>query len=531
MLFRSSNILLALLGAILLSLGWIYPLQFFIFISLVPLFIIEERISKQKETSKLRLIGYVYLVFLIWNLLLTWWIYFASLGGALMAVLCNSIIMTSVFMIWVNLKKRLNKSWSIWLFVPIWLGYEYGHTLWDLTWPWLTLGNAFAFMPNWIQWYEITGTSGGTLWVLIANIVIFKAIDSNIKSYKYIVKISGIILVPIVISYIFLYIRKNEYHKKDSLKSYKTLVIQPNIDPYNEKFYIEPEIQLNYLKKDLDGVLDSSYHLLILPETFLTENIFEGQEENSFSIHFLKEQILDKYPNLTIITGANTIKSYQSGEELSATARKFSDADMYYDSYNTAIQFNKNGIKYYHKSKLVPGVEKMPFPFIFKHIEQFAIDLGGTTGSLGIQNERTVFFNNSGKVAIAPVICYESVYSDYVTDYIKNGANLIAIITNDGWWENTPGHKQHLAYAKLRAIETRKEIVRCANTGISCFITSLGEIEQATKYWEKAIISKQVSTTDTQTLFVKFGDVISYLSSIIAILLVIWSQILRFKKS
>jgi apolipoprotein N-acyltransferase len=204
---------------------------------------------------------------------------------------------------------------------------------------------------------------------------------------------------------------------------------------------------------------------------------------------------------------------------------------MYYDSYNTAIQFNKNGIKYYHKSKLVPGVEKMPFPFIFKHIEQFAIDLGGTTGSLGIQNERTVFFNNSGKVAIAPVICYESVYSDYVTDYIKNGANLIAIITNDGWWENTPGHKQHLAYAKLRAIETRKEIVRCANTGISCFITSLGEIEQATKYWEKAIISKQVSTTDTQTLFVKFGDVISYLSSIIAILLVIWSQILRFKKS
>jgi apolipoprotein N-acyltransferase len=171
------------------------------------------------------------------------------LRGALMAVLCNSIIMTSVFMIWVNLKKRLNKSWSIWLFVPIWLGYEYGHTLWDLTWPWLTLGNAFAFMPNWIQWYEITGTSGGTLWVLIANIVIFKAIDSNIKSYKYIVKISGIILVPIVISYIFLYIRKNEYHKKDSLKSYKTLVIQPNIDPYNEKFYIEPEIQLNYLKK------------------------------------------------------------------------------------------------------------------------------------------------------------------------------------------------------------------------------------------------------------------------------------------
>jgi apolipoprotein N-acyltransferase len=173
----------------------------------------------------------------------------------------------------------------------------------------------------------------------------------------------------------------------------------------------------------------------------------------------------------------------------------------------------------------------MPFPSLFKPLESFAIDLGGTMGSLGTQEERSVLFSHDKKVGIAPVICYESAYSDYVAEYIRNGANLIFIITNDGWWENTPGHKQHLAYAKLRAIETRREIARCANTGISCFITPYGEIEQATAYWEQAIITKNLTPNNLQTLFVKFGDIISYASSFIAIMLLIYSQLLRFKKS
>lgn len=532
MLSKVPNIGLAVLSALLLSLSWLFPFQLFIFLSWIPLFILEDRISSQNEKSKLKIIGYSFITFFIWNLLLTWWIYYASLGGAVMAILCNSLIMTSVFMIWINLKNRLNKTWSVWLLIPIWLGFEYGHTLWDLTWTWLTLGNIFAYVPNWVQWYEITGTSGGSLWVLATNIFIFQSLKQHrFFSIKNKLPIVGIITLPIIISYVILFVRKKELEKDIVSKSYKTLIIQPNVDPYNEKFYIEPEIQLNKLSNDLEGILDSSFSFLILPETFLTENIFEGQEENSFSIAFLKERLLNKYPDLTIITGANTIKSYKPGEPLSATARKFSDADLYYDSYNTAMQFDKQGIIYYHKSKLVPGVEKMPFPFIFKHIEQFAIDLGGTTGSLGIQEERTVFYSKQKKVAIAPVICYESVYSDYLADYIRNGANLIAIITNDGWWENTPGHKQHLAYAKLRAIETRKEIIRCANTGISCFINSLGEMEQLTKYWEKAHIVKQVKIQSATTFYVKFGDLISYISSVFAIFLLTLSQILRFKKS
>ncbi len=529
MLQRLPNYLLAILSGLLLSASWFDPFTFLIFFAWIPLLVIEDKISNSANSGrkKLKLTGLSYLTFFIWNICVTWWIYYASLEGAAMAIICNAILMCIVFMIWHNLKRRLNKPWAIWLLIPLWLGFEYGHTLWDLTWTWLTIGNVFANTHNWVQWYEFTGTSGGSLWVLAVNILFFNLIKNNFNHLKQFTKPVLAILIPIILSYAILL----TFSLKNKEESYKTLVVQPNVDPYNDKFYTEPEIQLQKLVQQVHGTLDSTVDYLVMPETFLTENIFEGKESESLSLNFLKDSILKKFPRLTIISGANTLYTFKPGEKKSATARKFSDANQYFESYNTGMQLTTNSISFYHKSKLVPGVEKMPFPALFKPFESFAIDLGGTMGSLGTQDDRTVFFSHDKKVGIAPVICYESVYPDYVAQYVRNGANLIFIITNDGWWEDTPGHKQHLAYAKLRAIETRKEIARCANTGISCFITPLGTIEQATPYWKEALITKNMTPNDIKTFFVRFGDLISYIASIIAILLFIWSQILRFKKS
>lgn len=530
-----------LLSGLLLSASWFSPFTFLIFFAWVPLLLVEDKISALPSSgrTRLRLTGLSYLTFFTWNICVTWWVYYASFGGAALAFICNSLLMCTVFMIWHNLKRRVNKPWAIWLLIPLWLGFEYGHTLWSLTWTWMTLGNAFAEIPNWVQWYEITGTSGGGLWVLAVNILFFQVIKSGAlkatgagPAFLPVLKPIFFIIIPIICSYAILFVRIPAFEgSANTTGGYKTLIVQPNVDPYNDKFYTKPEKQLELLLQQIHGKLDSTVDFLVLPETFLTENVYEGEEWQSFSFHFLKDSLLGKYPDLTIISGANTMYRYKPGEKRAATARKYSDADEYYESYNTGIQMNKESLAFYHKSKLVPGVEQMPFPAVFKYFEAFAIDMGGTSGSLGMQDERTVFFSQNRKVGIAPVICYESVYSDYVAQYVRNGANLIFIITNDGWWENTPGHRQHLAYARLRAIETRKEIARCANTGISCFITPLGAIEQATPYWEEALISKNMKPNDTTTAFVRFGDLLSYASSLLGILLLIWSLVLRFKKS
>jgi apolipoprotein N-acyltransferase len=520
----------SILSGLLFSAGWFSPATILIFFAWVPIFFIEDFISNSEtiKKKKLKLIGTVYLSFFIWNICVTWWIYYASFGGAAMAIICNPIFMCVAFMVWYNLKQRINKAWAIWLLIPIWLGYEYGHTLWDLTWSWLILGNAFAFNHNWVQWYEFTGTSGGSLWVLVVNILIYKLIKNKSYSIQSFIKPLSALLVPIALSYILLSISTAQQNNSGI---YKTVVVQPNIDPYNDKFNSAPADQLRNLMGQINGKLDSTVDFLVLPETFLTESFIEGRENESFSLHFLMDSVIKKYPNITIITGATTYNIFNPNDTPSSTARKDGNSGDYYDVFNTGLQLNKEGISYYHKSKLVPGVERMPFPKLFKPLESLAIDLGGTMGNLGVQDERRVFFSHNKKIGIAPVICYESAYSDYVADYIENGANLIFIITNDGWWENTPGHRQHLAYSRLRAIETRREIARCANTGISCFVTPYGEIEQATPYWEQAVICKNMTPNEKQTLFVKFGDIISYSSSILAILLFIWSQILRFKKS
>jgi apolipoprotein N-acyltransferase len=184
-------------------------------------------------------------------------------------------------------------------------------------------------------------------------------------------------------------------------------------------------------------------------------------------------------------------------------------------------------IKIYHKSKLVLGVEKLPFASILAPFEKYAINLGGTMGSLGIEKEAKIFDNEKTKVA--PVICYESIYGEYVTDYVKKGANVIFIITNDGWWEDTPGYKQHLAYGRLRAIETRRSIARSANTGISCFINQRGDILQATNWWEQGVISGKINLNEKVTFYTKHGDYIGRVAAFIGTLMLLWNISLHFK--
>ena len=201
---------------------------------------------------------------------------------------------------------------------------------------------------------------------------------------------------------------------------------------------------------------------------------------------------MEEYPQLKIIVGASTYKLFEDGEVLSETVRYHKGANRYYDAYNTALQLDTSGVQFYHKSKLVQGVEMMPFTPILKHFKWLSINLGGVSGSLGIQSERTVFRSNQGQVA--PIICYESIYGEYVLDYARSGADLLSIITNDGWWDNTQGHKQHLSYAKLRSIETRKNIVRSANTGISSIINYKGEVIKTIAYEEEGLINQRIGS-------------------------------------
>jgi apolipoprotein N-acyltransferase len=534
-MFKKQNLfLLSLLAALLLTLSWYWQLSVLIFFAFVPLFVIENELFSNPliKKPKLKLIGYSYLIFLLWNVGDTWWVQYASLSGAIVAFVMNALLMTIVFTFYSTLKNttitnRIIKRWGVWLLLPVWIAFEHIHTLWDITWPWLTLGNVFAFNHNWVQWYEFTGTSGGTLWVLATNILIFNFIITNsLNKWRLVIKIAVIIIFPILISYIIFFTR---HSVKTEGEDYSCVIVQPNIDPYNDKFNSDYQPQFLKALYLLKGKINSGTKYLVLPETFITENLNEELISEAFPVKWFRDSLLSKFPNLQIIVGCNSYTFYKNAHEASVTARKDDETGMYYDVFNTALQITTNTVQVYHKSKLVPGVERMPFPALLKPLEGLAIDMGGTFGSLGIQAERSVFSSDSNSIKIAPVICYESIYADFVTEYIRKGANFIFIITNDGWWQNTPGYKQHLNYARLRAIENRRQIVRCANTGISCFIDEYGNTTQETNYWEAAVIEQHIYPKNSLTFFTRFGDLISYTCLFVSCLLVLWRIIFLFK--
>lgn len=527
---------LSLLSALLLSVSWYWHLTICIFFAFVPLLIMEDRISASPAHPKrrLKLLGYAYVCFFTWNILVTWWVVFASVGGASLAFLANSYLMSAVFVIFSNIKNRINKPWAVWLLIPIWIAWEHGHTLWDLTWTWLTIGNVFAFNTNWIQWYEFTGTAGGTLWVLATNIFIFQVLKKNttLKFFsKPVLKIALFILVPITLSFLILISYTLKQANKKSDEAFKhVVVVQPNIDPYNAKFSLDYQTQFLKALDLIHGKITSETDFLVLPETFITDDLDENIIAQTESIQWFMDSLIRKFPNLKIVTGGNTYVFYQDEKKSTSTSRKDARSGKNYDIYNSAIYIDKTHVEVYHKSKLVPGVERMPFPALLKPLEGLAINMGGTMGSLGKQDKRSVFNDTSSGTSIAPVVCYESVYADYVTGYIRNGANFIFIITNDGWWQDTPGYIQHLNYARLRAIENRRQIARCANTGISCFIDEFGSISETTKWWEEAVIEKDMHPNNKLTFFSRFGDLTSYASVLISILLILWSLFLRYKK-
>lgn len=506
---------LTLSAGLLLWLAWPpLPTAPLIFIGFLPFLWLQHKAQKE-GTKNVVYWFHTYMGLLVWNILTTYWVWHASEIGAVMAIALNALLMSLPWLFYHITRKTFGDKLAIPALVFYWLGFEYLHLNWQVSWPWLTVGNVFASTPNMAQWYEYTGFMGGSLWVLAVNILVYKLIINYTRANT--IKLSVVVLLPILVSYAILYSldQQDGMREKDRVN---TSIIQPNIDPYKDKFGGKtPQEQLDIMLRLAEESITPKTRLVVFPETSLTQQI----DETALNEHTAIIQIraFCKKHNVTVLTGADTYYFFKKGEEITLTARKYQD-DIYYDAYNTALLIDTtDSIQVYHKSKLVPGVEQLPYPSLFRPLEKM-FALGGTSGSLGIQDDAEIFTTHDG-IKVAPIICYESVYGDWVGSYVRQGADLLCIITNDGWWKNTPGYNQHLQYARLRAIEMRRNIVRSANTGISAFINYKGETEVETEWWVEAQLNKTTSLKRELTWYAKTGDYIGKLSAWLAVMLLL----------
>lgn len=528
-------IFLSLISALLLSISWpTYGIPFFIFFAFVPLLLMEQEISKFSKINKKGWVvfGLTYLAFFIWNVVTTGWLYHAknpdgnnSLLAVAIPVVVNSLLMSLVFQLYYWYKKVRGTYFGLVFFVAIWLSFERFHLNWEFTWPWLNLGNAFSEYPQLIQWYDTIGATGGSFWILLINVFAFYTLRiwqaGRIRKdlVKNISILTAIIVLPLLIS-IYKY---NSYQEKP-VGEVTTLLLQPKLDPYTEKYSKDSLQILAELLSLAEENSKTKVDFFIAPETAFPGNgsLSENGFNKSTSIAIAKE-FLGKHPQSIFLTGASTHKFLFDEADTEDYSTEVQEG-VWVNSYNSALQIIPNQeVEVYHKAKLVPGVEIFPYIRYLKPILGDAmLDFGGANSSLGIDKERKVFSNTFNKAKMAPIICYESIYGEYVTDYVKNGANLLAIMTNDSWWDNTEGHKQLLSYARLRAIETRREIVRAANSGISAHINARGDILQDTFYDDRTALLVKANLLEEKSIYTKIGDLISRIAIFVLGFLIIY---------
>ncbi len=500
------NIVLSITSGVFLALSWpeIGHQAWVVFIAFIPLIFAIEKTRNWRSAFL-----YSFLSFFIWHLLTVWWMWYSTPIGSLSAWLINSMMMAGVVSFTSFSSRKLK-------FIPFeillsfyWLTFEFIHLYWDLKWPWMNLGHVFANHIQWIQWYAYTGVYGGVFWVIVANGLIFRVIFKlKLSDQKASLKKQAASLFALSAIIIFSPIFLSQYLMNQNLDYSKTLnvlLVQPNVNTYAEKFNgLSTFQQSEHIIEMLENTDTNT--IVILPETAIPE-FFKLDSIYPKSIDTLLE--FSKEKNLKILGG-------------------FSTKDQNY-SYNSACYIEDGKIKESrNKIKLLAFAEKIPFGYISEYWSHMIHKQGGIASSYGVDSEAKIF-SLAKQTKLGTLICFESVFSDITAEMSRKGAQAFIIITNDDWWENSPGHRQHFAYARIKAIENRKYIARAANTGISGVIDPFGNILYASNYRKTLAIPSEIQLNSTLTFFSANERTIRYSIVIFAIFLALASCFKRSK--
>ena len=518
---KKTKAALAIASAILLSIPWEGASCITLFVGLLPLLLISAQYGPSWRDA-FSMMGWAILSFVLWNAATIWWVWNATPAGPIAATIFSTWWSIVPFMLYHIMSKHAPKSLAYIVFVTAWIAGEYLYTQAPaLSFPWLILGNGFADDTWAVQWYEYTGVFGGSLWVLLVNILAFEACLTMRKHAWINATLALIIPLGISIGLFYKYDAKGKLY--NSLDKMTVSVTQPNIPCY-EKFDLSTEYQQDNLMELLAQTPDSA-EFVLMPETALAEIINERQPENAHIVTLISDYLRTEKPATMVVSGGEMMRLYGRVKG-SETARQ--RGLHYMDIFNSSLGIDTtSNVQLHHKGKLVIGVETIP-AWLRKAGDMFAVDLGGTFGQLGIGKSCIPFEHNGKKVA--PAICYEGLYGNHMAEFARNGAEALFVVSNDGWWGNTLGHKYLFAFCRLRAIELRRDVARSANTGVSGFITMQGEDIERMEWDNRGVLTSDIRLNSKQTVYARFGDYIGRLSLYIAALCLLYFVAYSAKK-
>lgn len=511
-----------LISAILLGLSFPpIPLPYLVLVGLAPYFSV---ITKNKSLGQIN--RFTYFVALIFNVITLYWVGswtpdadpFLMVAGSVL-IFFNPLLFLIPSTLFYLAKKYVHKEAALFMLPWFWLFYEYIYSLTDFRFPWLSLSNALPYFDQYIQIADVIGSYGLTVLIVYSNIFVYLIIRHLKRSEKVAFVYLAFLFVIIIFPLYYGISKINNYH--NSPDKIKVGLVQPNLNP-NKKWEVgNLDTQINMYLSLTESAIADSVDLVIWPETALPVYLLT----DNYKLHAERIQRFVDSEKIPILTGMPHANFYPNDLNAPSDAKPSKDGSSVYTSYNSILFFTPNDeVKQYGKIKLVPFGEKVPLVEIIPVLGKWMKwNVGISSWNTGEEKVLFNLFENSRQVNIGGVVCIESIYADFIADFVRKGADFIAVVTNDSWYGNSSGPYQHKEMSVLRAVENRRSVVRAANGGISCIINPLGNTVSDTKMFTKSVLVGDVWINKKLTFFTRFPLVFPILSTLVSILVLLIS--------
>jgi apolipoprotein N-acyltransferase len=445
-------------------------------------------------------------------------------GGALL-LLHPFFFLPFIMAAW-GVRRAMGRRWGMAAFVLFWMTFEFFHMRGEFSFPWVTLGNSQAADTVRIQMAEIVSVTGLSLHILIFNVLAFVVLSLTAeRSWPQIRRtVLSIVLVMALLyvgplAYGWLRIMQLE-HSNDTRNEVRVTIVQPDIDPW-EKWGKPTGEKWTAYEQHL-AVLDSLTRdrasdradLFVWPETATPFHLLLP----GYQPWLERVQRLVADAGATLVTGLPHAR-YFDAASAPITSRRIGESDRYVESYNSVTTIAPDGTvgPVYGKVILVPFAERLPHAESLRFLIE-PLMWGVGISSWGQGSDTTVFTavtRDGREVRFSAMVCYESVFPEYVRAFTDRGAEFLIVVTNDSWWGNTSGAYQHAAYAALRAVEQRRWVVQGANGGISLAVAPTGYAIWQTSLYERTAGTVLIEKRSGRTFYSLYGD-LAGMASVVA---------------
>ncbi|MCE2439150.1 MAG: apolipoprotein N-acyltransferase [Candidatus Latescibacteria bacterium] len=460
------------------------PLGFLSYVALIPLLVSAQRLRGRAAFGA----GFAHGIFFYGATL--YWIGWITPPGMAGAAIYMSLFRGLFLWTFARVVRRYGIA-GMWSAPFLWVGFEYFNALGDMGFPWVVLGNSQTAYLWLIQYAEVTGVYGVSFWIVLVNLSVLMLWRNRARRRVWAVALAALFTGPAANGYLAL---KNDPDEH----AVPVGVVQPDMPPV-AKEYRGFDYNFGKLKPMTAEAAGLGARLVVWPETAV--GYLEGE---LYRHHRERVQAMVDSLGIYVFTGAYRL---EVGDPVKV--------------FNSSFLFAPGeGISgYYDKTRLVPFGERAPFPEILPFLRKIRFTGGGFVGGNWDSGEtRTVF--NGPDARFSALICYDSVFPGFVRSFVDLGAEFLVIITNDGWFGKSSGPFQHAEAAVFRAIENRRAVVRCANTGVSTFIDAYGRKSGTTGIFHPAVLTQGVAPRTAKTFYTRYGDLFAQLCLILGAVLV-----------